>query len=245
MTIFSYIRILVLVTTSLVLSGCGGGGSSSSGASSSDPISMTTVAIHGLKVSFNASGYVEYQANQARYDSIIQKTMSVLSYPNSRHGRPAIRVLGESDYHALPYLTGNGSNFCTASQGCAWYGNIQMSGWTGVDAIYLVNMKKAILGHDTVLVHELAHWYHDKETAFAKPASATNSYNSAIDYYNTNNISRPFPAKPNEFLAYMMEAYHSDGVVLSAWGFPANRAELVAMNSGIIAALKELHLITP
>ena len=76
MTIFSYIRILVLVTTSLVLSGCGGGGSSSSGASSSDPISMTTVAIHGLNVSFNASGYVEYQANQARYDSIIQKTMS-------------------------------------------------------------------------------------------------------------------------------------------------------------------------
>ena len=120
-----------------------------------------------------------------------------------------------------------------------------MSGWTGVNAIYLVNMKKAILGHDTVLVHELAHWYHDKETAFVKPASATNSYNSAIDYYNTNNISRPFPAKPNEFLAYMMEAYHSDGVVLSAWGFPANRAELVAMNSGIIAALKELHLITP
>ena len=141
-------------------------------------------------------------------------------------------------------------------EGIAYYGNFDFrhegQEHEQDDSIFLVNMERAILEHCNVLLHELTHHFHFTIGETCTPR-LTEVYNKALEVKTA--MQECYSAQhsmgihafqhgydytfscPEEFLAYMVEAYYSKpeefsqyGLHYSAPAFPCTRKELVEID---------------
>jgi len=153
----------------------------------------------------------------------------------------------------------DGVDVGTAEDGFAYYGNLCYEDFGDVDdAIFLMNMPRAVLGHPTVLVHELTHAFHHRigwdavpllSAAYSRAVAIKAEIPRHFKILNPTQFEVTF-INQEEFLAYLSEAYHSrprdysrHGVIYEAPAFPTNRAELQALDDkfgiGVFPALEQ------
>ena len=203
---------------------------------------MTRV-IHSLRLNFDHAALQEYHEHSADYDLVLSQVFA---------------GLGKRREH--------GVDLGPVEHGLAWHGNMHYEEGafrriTVDDSIFLVNLPRAILGHPTVLLHELTHHFHltlgperlpciraaylrtqarlgDIRTRFAQELQGCGPQ---FDVTFRNEL---------EFFAYMHEAYHSKAgrpsppaICFEAPAFPYTRQDLRRLDAdfglGIAQAIEE------
>jgi len=229
------------------------------------PPSLATRQLGGLRVHFDAAALKEYEADRPAYDEIFRHASDAHAGPLQRFGQCAIIVHGVGGLYQFgrdKKLREESVDLGDPERGIAWFGNLEYeNGRVQESTLFIVNMPRAILGHPTVFVHELTHYFHsrvgfERTPALAAAFERTKAARPAIEQrYQSEYMSNPRQFEETfrndrEFFAYLMEAYHSRppgwsnaGVVYEAPAFPRTQEALRQMDGelglGIVDVLEE------
>ena len=229
------------------------------------PPELTARQLSGLRVHFDAEGLAEYEANRPAYDEIFRHASAAHAGPLQRFGQCTIIVHGAGGLYRFgrdKKMREEGVDLGDPERGIAWFGNLEYAnGRAQENSLFIVNMPRAILGHPTVFIHELTHYFHsrvgfERTPALAAAFERTKAARPAIEQrYRSEYLSNPRQFEETfrndrEFFAYLMEAYHSRppgwsaaGVVYEAGAFPRTQEALRQMDDelglGIVAVLEE------
>ena len=234
------------------------------------PSYMSAWCLGALAITLDDAALAEYYAEFEAYDEIFERSDTAL--------RPLLRSLGQCPIwvHGLHgcWTYGHelkrrehGVDLGDADRGLAWHGNMHYDDAAHPEqseSVFLINLPSAVLAHPMVLIHELTHHFHltvgpEKLPMITKAYQHTKRLKQLIlarfdvtnrgqfEYTLTNEL---------EFLAYMMEAYHSTDLhapmqdasvrreAFAAPAFPTTRDELATLdaefNVGITSAIEEV-----
>jgi len=229
------------------------------------PSFMTLLHIGGLNLCFDDHALKEYKANKQTYNEIFQHAGSAHAACLRRLGQVPIWIHGKNSqlwkYGYQTKLKQDGVDLGNAQDGMAWFGNMQYNtdsdGWRDQHTtVFIIGMEGAILRHPTVFVHELTHTFHSiigfhntprlasvyRKTK-AKLPEIFDKFKHCI--HNLEQLKTTF-VNQEEFLAYMMEAYHCKprdfskfGIVYEAPAFPRTLDQMKALDEKCNLCIRE------
>ncbi len=130
------------------------------------PEFMQALDLSGLTVCLDAEALVEFREDEAKYRAIFQHVAEAYKGPLEEFRCTPIWLHGAKSKvwnYGYNMKLKDGVDLGEVGWGIAWYGNMHYEGYGEQgDTIFIINLKKGILGHPTVFVHELAHAFHEK-----------------------------------------------------------------------------------
>ena len=225
---------------------------------------MRARSIGSLLLAFDESALAEYEEDHVAYDAIFGSSSEAL--------RPMIEAMGQCPIwlhglggcwqygHELKRRD-HGFDLGDAHRGLAWHGNMHYPDHPEqADTIFLVNLPRAVLGHPTVLVHELTHHFHLTlgperlpmiSSAYARTCALRERLAARFCVSDNPQFERTF-TNELEFFAYMMEAYHAKELRIStrspgaprllpfaAPAFPKTRQEIADVDAEFGAGIAD------
>ncbi len=226
------------------------------------PSFMRSRRIHGLDLDFDEAALSEYEADREGYDEVFREAWAVHGEALRRVGQCPIWLHGLRGVwtHGHDVKRRDGFDLGPAERGIAFHGNMIYEGYGEQgDSIFIINLPAALLGHPTVLVHELTHHFHLRvgperlpriRRAWEEAVARRREIEARFTIANPIQFDATF-ANEFEFFAYLMEAYHcrpagaADGggppgaaapsgrVAFAASAFPTTHDELRALDEAL------------